>query len=194
MTSLTDQSLPAIDIPLREGSMASLRPIGPGDEALISEGLAHMSMQSRIERFGVGLDHLSKAELDYLTDIDLVDHVAWGALIDGKPAGSGRYIRHENDPDCTEIAVAVVDEYQRRGLGRVLFDALAASARHNGIDRLCFSIQPFNEAVIRMMTGLESRLDEKDGMVEGSLAVADVPPSPYDPLYVALLVFFQGLR
>jgi GNAT superfamily N-acetyltransferase len=85
---------------------------------------------------------LSPTLLDYLTRLDYVDHFAWGALSaepgpDGelRGVGVGRYIRLE-DPVAAEMAVTVVDDWQGKGLGRVLLDALVLEALENGITRL----------------------------------------------------------
>lgn len=184
MTS-NQQELPQIPIPLRDGSVARLRPMTPEDRALLVEGLGRMSEQSRFARFGSGISRLSDAELRYLTEVDQVTHVAWGALIDDVPAGVGRYILGEDG--VAEIAVTVVDEFQRRGLGRALFDALVASARASGIEELRFSIQPWNRDVVRMFPGVDVILDEHDGMLTGRVDVAGVPGSAHEHEYVELL-------
>jgi GNAT superfamily N-acetyltransferase len=165
--------------------MAELGPLLPDDGELMREGLSHMSEQSRFARFGSGRSTLNEAEIQYLTDVDQVSHVAWGATIDDHPAGVGRYI--VGDDGRAEIAVTVVDEYQGRGLGRALFDALVASARASGIHRLWFSIQPWNRAVLRMMEGFAVSYDEEEGMLSGTVDVAAVPRGDRDDEYVALL-------
>ena len=190
MTTPSEGALPTVEVILRDGSVADVRPIQPGDRSLIEEGLAHMSLQSRVARFGSGIAHLSESELDYLTEIDLVDHVAWGATIDDVPAGTGRYIRPAAG-DEAEVAVAVVDEFQRRGLGRVLFDALVSSARHNGVGRLYFSVHPTNEIVLRMMRGVGARLDDSEGLVVGHFEAKDVSQGPNHSGFVELLKRYQ---
>jgi GNAT superfamily N-acetyltransferase len=179
--------LPTIAVTLRDGSVAELRPIHPEDRSLLAEGLSLMSIESRFARFGVGVDHLTRSELDYLTNVDQVGHVAWGAAIDDEPAGVGRYVRF-SDPVCADLAVAVVDRFQRRGLGRVLFEALVASARANEVAELCFAVQPFNEAVRRILDGLNVALTESGGLVQGRIEVSAVPPTDRDHQFVELLV------
>ena len=190
MTTFSEGALPTVEVTLRDGSAAEIRPIQPGDRSLIEEGLAHMSLQSRVARFGSGIAHLSESELDYLTEIDLVDHVAWGATIEDVPAGTGRYIRPAGG-DEGEVAVAVVDEFQQRGLGRTLFDALVSSARHNGVGELYFSVYPANEIVLRMMRGVGARLDDSEGLIVGHFRAADVPPGPNHSEFVELLKRYQ---
>jgi len=186
MSDIAAPDLPTIGITLRDGSIAELRPIRPDDRVLLVEGLSQMSIESRFARFGTGVDHLTDAELDYLTNVDHVGHVAWGATIDGVPAGVGRYIRLSDDA-CADIALAVVDKFQGRGLGRVLFEALAASARVNHIEELCFAVQPTNESVRRILAGVEAHLEEVGGLMEGRIEVASVPATERDHLFAGLL-------
>lgn len=179
-----------VPIALKDGSVALLKPITSNDQAMIREGLAHMSPESRRRRFGVGVDHLSDAEIRYLTDVDHVDHVAWGAVVDGQPAGLGRYIRI-NGSNTAEIAVTVVDRFQHRGLARLLVGALAASARMNGIDKLGFSIDPSNRGVLNILRDVETALDESVGMIQGEFDVQTLPPDESDDALTELLRHFQ---
>jgi GNAT superfamily N-acetyltransferase len=188
MTS-SEQQLPQIPIQLRDGSVAELRPIGPGDRPLLVEGLSRMSEQSRFARFGSGISNLSDSELRYLTEVDQVSHVAWGATIDDEPAGVGRYI--VGGDSVAEFAITVVDHFQRRGLGRALFEALVASARASGIEEFRFSIEPWNRSVIRMLPGVDVTLDEGDGMLNGRFELVRVPPSEHEREYVDLLDSFR---
>jgi GNAT superfamily N-acetyltransferase len=190
MTNSPTAALPSVTIELDDGSMAELRPVRTFDRELLQEGLARMSRESREARFGAEIDHLTSAELDYLTDVDLVDHVAWGATIGGIPAGASRYIRPQGHRRA-EVAVAVVDEFQRRGLGRALFRALVASARVNGVEALSFSIQPDNRLVLRILDGIETRLNEEQGMIVGDIDVADIAISPAEERYAGLLRRYQ---
>jgi len=184
MTS-NDQEQNVVPITLRDGSIAEIRPIGPADQGLLIEGLRQMSPQSKFARFGSGISGLSAAELRYLTDVNQVSHVAWGAIIDGEPAGVGRYI--VDGAAEAEIAVTVVDRFQRRGLGRALFDALAASARAAGIESFHFAIEPWNRSVLRMLPGIQAGQDEGDGMLTGRIELAAVPTSGHERELVDLL-------
>jgi GNAT superfamily N-acetyltransferase len=176
---------PTVQVSLRDGTVAELGPLAPEDRELLAEGLSQMSEESRFARFGSGRSSLSEAELHYLTDVDQVSHVAWGATIDGSPAGVGRYI--VGDEAEAEIAIAVVDRYQGIGLGRALFDALVASARAGAVEAFSFSIQPWNRVVIRMMEGFDVRFDESEGMLTGRLVVEGIPPGDREGEFVAAL-------
>jgi len=130
------------EVTLRDGNRVILRPAVPADRELLMAGFERLSPESRYRRFFAPMKALSPVLLDYLTLIDYRDHFAWAALSaepgpDGRPIGAGvsRYIRLE-DPQAAEMAVTVVDDWQGRGLGRVLLDALVLEALENGITRL----------------------------------------------------------
>jgi len=129
------------ELTLRDGSRVVVRPAVPGDRGLLVEAFGRLSPESRYRRFFAPLQTLSELLLAYLTAIDYVDHFAWAALAagpgpDSPPIGVGvsRYVRLP-DPVAAEMAVTVVDDWQGRGLGRVLLDALVLEALENGITR-----------------------------------------------------------
>jgi GNAT superfamily N-acetyltransferase len=180
-----NQDQQVISVTLRDGSIAEIRPINPGDKGRLLEGLSQMSPQSKMARFGSGISGFSASELRYLTDVNQVSHVAWGATIDDEPAGVGRYI--VDGSGAAEIAIAVVDRFQRRGLGRALFEALTASARAAGIETFHFAIEPWNRVVLRMLAGIEVIGNETDGLLTGRIHIADIPPGPREAEFVELL-------
>ena len=129
------------EVTLRDGSRVILRPAIPADRELLVEGFERLSPESRYRRFFAPLKAISPSLLDYLMSMDYVDHFAWAALSaapgpEGELQGLGisRYIRLA-DPTAAEMAVTVVDDWQGKGLGRILLDALVLEALENGITR-----------------------------------------------------------
>ena len=80
------------------------------------------------------------------------------AVVDGEPVGIARLVR---DGAEAEVAIAVADEWQRRGVGTFLADRLAADARAAGIERLRATMHAENRASMalmwRMARGLKTR-------------------------------------
>jgi GNAT superfamily N-acetyltransferase len=144
-----------VSVRLRDSTPVVLRPVVPGDKSTLSDGLVQMSYRSRYLRFMQPVPRLSRRTLAYLTELDYCDHCAWGACVPSginmRGIGIGRYIRVAERPDTAEFALAVVDDYQGRGLGRALLFLLAESALLNGIGRFCASVHPENERMRRIL-------------------------------------------
>lgn len=177
---------PRLEIELSDGAVALFSPLASDDRMLLVEGLAELSPESLYSRFGQGRGPLSDAELDYLADVDLRDHVAFGVAIDGEGAGVGRYIVVQ-DSSCAEIAVTVLDRFQKRGLGTLLFRALAAVARADGIDEFCFEFVPDNIPVQRIVQGLDLDLDDSGTALLGRVSLAEIQGSDLDSEFVRVV-------
>jgi len=156
---------------LRDGSAVLIRQIQPGDAALLADGFARLSAESRRLRFLTGKPSLTPAELRYFTEIDHHDHEALGALdpVSRRGLGVARYIRHAEDPAGAEVAVTVIDEWQGRGLGAELLNRLADRARQEGIRHFTALVATDNAAVLGLLH--ESRIgvrvtDREPGTVE----------------------------
>ena len=54
----------------------------------------------------------------------------------GRFAGVARYAAYPDDLSTAEVAMEVVDEWQRHGVGTLLTKRVVARARSNGFDRL----------------------------------------------------------
>lgn len=112
--------------------------ISPGDQALIQTAVGKMSPETSRRRFFTVRHRLSDLELHRLTDMDGWDRFAIGAAVrreDGSIEGVGvaRFHRLVGQPHAAEIALVVVDEFQRKGIGKRLLESLALAARKRGI-------------------------------------------------------------
>ncbi|HEX2032433.1 MAG TPA: GNAT family N-acetyltransferase [Actinomycetota bacterium] len=125
------------DATLRDGTRVRIRPIVPDDKALLVAGFERLSPESRYRRFMAQLDRLTDEQLAYLTEIDYDDHYALVALdLDhGEGLGVARYVRLPAEPEVAEAAVTVIDDYQGRGVGYLLLQALGAAALEHGVRR-----------------------------------------------------------
>jgi RimJ/RimL family protein N-acetyltransferase len=129
--------------------------------------MASLSPQSARLRFLAPKNHLTLAELRYLTEVDHVDHYALVAVLADDPstmAGVGRWVRDGDHPDAAEVAIVVGDCYQRQGLGTALGTALGDGARALGIARFTAMMLPENTAAQRLFAHISGRLSTR---VEG---------------------------
>lgn len=179
---------------LRDGSSVVLRKVRSTDAPLLADGFDRLSDQSRQLRFLTGKSSLSPAELRYFTAVDHHDHEAIVALhpVDGHGLGIARFIRRSEDREVAEVAVTVIDDWQRRGLGTALVSQLADRARHEGICRFIALVAADNAAVIRLTrdsgTGVRTTQCDSD-TVEYEITL---PPRGLGDGLQALLRAFGG--
>ena len=167
-TSTTRRSAhPACHLRVRlaDGGSVVLRPLRGGEIQLLEEVFEGLSPQSRQQRYLVPMPRLPESARWSLANVDGHDHVAWVALVDGRPAGICRYIRTAFD--TAEVAFEVVDTQQGRGIGSALVDAVTTVARANGVRWLEATVEPGNRASVAVLTRLGVRLIPSDGLLEG---------------------------
>jgi acetyltransferase len=122
------------------GSRVNARPIGPQDKPALLAFFGRLSDESRRRRFLGPKPKLSSRDLVFLTEVDQQRHVALVAL---DPAGAivavARYAAWPGAAARADLAVAVADEWHRRGLGSALAGRLVAHARAAGLEALTAS-------------------------------------------------------
>jgi GNAT superfamily N-acetyltransferase len=163
---------------LRDGKRVRVRPIAPEDKERLLAGVARLSMRSRYLRFLAPVPTLSEAMLRHLTEIDHVNHIAWLATdpdAPGEPAlGVARCLRSAEDPTVAEVAVAVADDFQSRGLGALLLETLARSAAEQGIATFRANVLRENDRVVHALAELGARGELEAGVLHVAMSVADV--------------------
>ena len=151
------------EVALPDGTRVRLRPIVPEDKALLVAGFERMSPESRYRRFMAPLQELSPELLRRLTEVDYRDHFALVALTLDDPAAPGigvaRYVRLAGEPEVAEAAITVIDDYQGRGVGSLLLQALGAVALENGIRAFRGYAIEDNRPLREMMEGLGARVE-----------------------------------
>jgi RimJ/RimL family protein N-acetyltransferase len=113
-----------------------LMPVTRFDRERLADLFARMSRQTRYERFLHPKPDLSEAELTYFTDIDHRNHDALAAVDprDGSFVGVVRYAVADEDAMVADIAFAVADDWQGRGIGTTLLRALLPRAAASGVN------------------------------------------------------------
>ena len=179
---------------LRDGTPVLLRQVRPEDRDRLAEGLRQLSSTSRYLRFHADVSELSDEQLDYLTNVDHVDHEAIVAVDLDQPevpgVGVARYIRDAYERHVAEAAVTVADEYQGQGAGTILLGALAARARQHGVEVFRNFVLASNESMLAVFDELgATREPEAGGIWRVDLPVptrgSDLPASPAGKAFMA---------
>jgi GNAT superfamily N-acetyltransferase len=122
-------------VTLPDGTPVLIARLTPDDAPGLADGFARLSTESRRLRFLTSKPRLSEAELRYLTTVDGHDHEALAAIDPETQRGVAvaRFVRDRRDQTRAEAAITVSDEWQRRGLGKLLLERLSDRARAEGI-------------------------------------------------------------
>jgi GNAT superfamily N-acetyltransferase len=142
-------------IELNDRTKVHLRPIVPEDEPLLHEAVASMSERTVYFRFFSPIKRMSDALAHRLAVVDYNDRFALVATTT-RPAGRERIVgvaRYDRAPqtDVAEVAVAVIDEFQHRGLGSVLLAELARVAKTHGISTFQLIVLPENREMLGLL-------------------------------------------
>jgi RimJ/RimL family protein N-acetyltransferase len=170
----------SVRVELPDGGTADIRPLADGESAPLLEVFAGLSAESRASRYLVGTPRLPGPMVRHLSATDGLMSVAWLASVDDRAAGIGRYVRTTGDPCTADVALEVVDEHQRRGLGTVLLDTITTLAAVNGVRRLHATALPQNTASRRLLSGVGIQMSWDGGVLEGTAPLRLLDPRAVD--------------
>jgi acyl-CoA synthetase (NDP forming)/RimJ/RimL family protein N-acetyltransferase len=153
------------DVLLRDGHTAHIRPIRPEDAELLVEFYGRVSDQSKYFRFFTAMPRLSERDVQWFTNVDHVQRVAFVVTLKKRIIALGSY---EGDGSGrAEVAFLVEDAQQGRGIGQLLLEHLAQAGRERGIERFVAEVLPDNERMILTFRDAGYRLvsDVEDGVM-----------------------------
>jgi GNAT superfamily N-acetyltransferase len=163
---------------LRDGTQVLIGPLRGDDAPLLADAFAQLSQESRRLRFLGPKPTLSAAELRYLTEVDGHNHEAICAIdpTSGRGLAIGRFVRDREDPMRAEVAITVADDWQRRGLGKLLLERLADRAREEGVSSFTALVSHDN----RNMKGLLGHIEAPAHVshVSGGVAEWEIELAP----------------
>ena len=150
---------------LRDGRQVEIRALRPADGDGLKTAIGRLGSASLYRRFFSPKRHFSEKEVDHFVNIDFVGHVALVAVADRVIIGGGRYIVVR--PGVAEVAFAIVDEFQGKGLGAALLRYLISLAREAGLSELVAHVLPDNRSMLAVFEkcGLPVSTYREDGAV-----------------------------
>jgi len=186
---------------LDDGAILQLRAIRPSDKAALSDGFQQLSAQSRRQRFLSAKSALTEEDLRRLTECDGMEHYAIVATRPGKGRGRpgiigvARFSRLPQESGAAEIAVTVVDEWQRRGVGRKLLKRIVMAAAERDIERVDGVALSDNQQIMKLLAPHASQVSKhhEDGLVHFSCEVPPAEePGRFDDLYALFRMIAEG--
>jgi RimJ/RimL family protein N-acetyltransferase len=153
---------------LRDGRRLEIRALKPADRAGLAAA-GRSSSKSLTRRFFAPKRTFSDKEMAFYSEVDFERHVALAAVVEdaGRPllVGAARYIVAQ--PGHAEVAFAVEDAYQRRGIGPALLRHLANIARGARLEEFTAEVLPDNAPIIKVFerSGLALTRKHSQGVV-----------------------------
>jgi acetate---CoA ligase (ADP-forming) len=177
---LADPSLYQSEEILRDGRSILVRAIHPDDKDRLREHFKGLSSESIYSRFMGIKRELSDADLKRLTEVDFHDHVGLVAtLSDGgreRFIGVGRYIRKPGTSRA-EVAFAVIDEHQGRGIGSLLLEHLRRIAQAGRIEGFEAEVLSNNQRMLEVFaqSGFKVARSFDSGTVHVHFPIGETP-------------------
>jgi ribosomal protein S18 acetylase RimI-like enzyme len=156
----------------KHGPTLLVRPLRHGAVRTVMDLFERLGEDSRRSRFNGPKPCLSRADLRQLAAVDANHHVLV-AYVEGdpRPVAIARLVR---DGRSAEVAFAVADEYQQRGIGSALAAELIADARAVGITEITALVASDNPAAVallrRIANALEIRLEGPELSIRAAIA------------------------
>ncbi|WP_415371837.1 GNAT family N-acetyltransferase [Patiriisocius sp. Uisw_047] len=161
-----------------EASRFLIRPVHPSDKDLLQKGFAELSERSKYLRLFEINNRLSDVQLNYFTEVDGIQHVAWGILdASGSvsiPVAIGRFVKFKEEQDMAEVAITVIDSHQGKGLGRLLFATLNLVAGKMDLKKLRHYVLSENRFALNALKKFNI-ISQKN---EGTLTTIDIKVIP----------------
>lgn len=162
------------EVLLTDGTAGTLRAVEPEDAGALEALHGRLSERSRYLRYFSPYPQIPRADLHRFATVDHHDREALALWLGDQLVAVGRYDRLGPGADEAEVAFAVEDAHQGRGIGSVLLEHLAAAAAEAGITRFIAEVLPENAAMLRVFSeaGYEVRRRFEEGVVHLAFPIA----------------------
>jgi RimJ/RimL family protein N-acetyltransferase len=152
----------------------ALRAVRPDDKERIIKAFRALDRRSVYLRFFSDRKEPSEEELRRVTECDGVSRAVLVATVGSGDeetiVGLGEYVR---SGAAADIAFAVEEDFQGRGIAGRLLQQLAHIARANGITRFEADVLAENTPMLNVLrrSGLPMRASQKEGVVHATLSL-----------------------
>ena len=140
----------------KRGPTLVVRPLRHGDVRTVMGVFERLGEQSRRARFNGPKPCLKASELRQLASVNRTRHALVAYIAgDPRPVAIARLVREGNS---AEIAFAVADEHQHRGIGSALTGELIADACAAGITEITALVSSDNPAALALFRRVANAL------------------------------------
>ena len=162
----------AVDVILRDGATLRLRAPTTGDLDALEAFFSGLSDRSFYLRFH-GVRTVDRALVEHFADPDWHDRGVLVGVLADEIVAVAEFMRLR-DERSAEVAFAVADEHQGRGIGTRLLEQLALRASAAGIERFVAEVLPENSAMLAVFrdAGFDTARELDHGAIEVAFPIA----------------------
>ena len=135
---------------LRDGSTLSIRPVRPDDAPELARFFSDLSLESRVLRFFAAVVN-ADSSVQRMVNVNYTSSYGLVAVAGAQAQVVGHAMYVEIEPRKAELALAVADTYQGRGVGTILLGQLAEAAAAAGYEVLEAVVRPENHRMLQML-------------------------------------------
>jgi acetyl coenzyme A synthetase (ADP forming)-like protein len=135
---------------LRDGSTLAIRPVRADDAVELGRFFADLSLESRVFRFFAAVIN-ADSSVQRMVNVNYRSTYGLVAVAGAPPQIVGHAMYVEIQPRKAELALAVADAFQGRGVGTILLGQLAEAAAGAGYDMLEAVVRPENHRMLQML-------------------------------------------
>jgi acetate---CoA ligase (ADP-forming) len=176
MVTATYPSHREATVVLRDGSTVTVRPIHSEDAAALALFYKDLSLESRVFRFFAAVAN-ADASIQRMVNVDYTSSYGLVAVAGAKSLIVGHAMYVQIAPRRAEMALAIADTYQGRGLGTILLGQLAEAAAAAGLEMFEAVVRPENHRMLQMLreSGFPVRARSEPGEVHADLPTKLTP-------------------
>ncbi|WP_199153116.1 bifunctional acetate--CoA ligase family protein/GNAT family N-acetyltransferase [Chromobacterium sp. ASV23] len=139
---------------LHDGTPVMIRPVRPEDADMQQAFVRNLSEESRYNRYLSSIKQLSQSMLVRFTQLDYDREMALAMTREGEAGEEmlavARFITDPDNEAC-EFALEVADDWQGRGIGNLLMQALFDAAREQGLKLMRGEVLAGNKGMLKLM-------------------------------------------
>jgi acetyl coenzyme A synthetase (ADP forming)-like protein len=166
------------DVVLRTGRTLRIRPVRRDDQERLRAFFLTLSPETLHARF-FAMCTADQALLSAPVNVDYVHNFGVVGEVGDRIVAVAHYFASPRHPEIAEVAFAIADEQQGRGIGTLLLETLAAAARLNHIERFEAAVLSQNARMLDMFlsSGFDVLRRSDEGTVHVSFAIGETTSS-----------------
>ena len=150
----TDSQRPQIDLQSkvveRDARAVSIRVATPNDKDKLRKMFSCLSSKTIYRRFHLKYPRVPERMLDLMLDVDHHNKESLFAVAEEEIVGHAMYVKLADSSDA-EVAFVVKDEWQSKGIGKLLLTEIAEKAQLRGVESFSGQVLGENRRVLGLL-------------------------------------------